>query len=499
VSTRLLAGGVLVAASAIIALQIYLIVDLRAFEYPYLTELLGLRGLVFLAFLQLGGIVAVIHAWCAIRRVSLSPRVLTVSRYVLIAWVILFGWFADWMLLETPITVRVRDAIAPPTETAIAVDTALEYADRIGTFPQIEDSDRQRRLAVMIARIVINKPQVFRRTPLVETLVRYGAKYDVDPTLTFALAYLDSFYGEAVSGPMPFFAQISGETFRDLVQIHLPSWFIESPIRVELIEDDWLERVFGAKFGRKLRYALQKANYDVSSDPFDTNVFSDLFLVLREYESEFPELTSATNTSPIDVAFRESFDKLRDVTLLRPYDQPLAAAPSNERYYDTYRVSLITFGRAAYYKLILDFDFATRVQTLVARYYLDQYREILGDDVWKDIQQSEKLALVAMLRDVYVPNIGKLGYNLYILPELNCTPIQFVAAEARKHPSELLDKNTVWRPQHSEDLWAGAGYKIRSLAEVWAALKDTKLPGQPATDTIDDAIEVIARNRSRLL
>ena len=47
----------------------------------------------------------------------------------------------------------------------------------------------------------------------------------------------------------------------------------------------------------KLRYAVQKATYDIAIAPFMNSVMSDLFLILREYPEEFPELFSTAGTS----------------------------------------------------------------------------------------------------------------------------------------------------------------------------------------------------------
>jgi len=52
-------------------------------------------------------------------------------------------------------------------------------------------------------------------------------------------------------------------------------------------------------------------------DPYDTNVFSDIFLVLREYKSEFPEIFMDGMGEPL----ARAFTVLEDNTLLRPYDR----------------------------------------------------------------------------------------------------------------------------------------------------------------------------------
>jgi hypothetical protein len=111
---------------------------------------------------------------------------------------------------------------------------------------------------------------------------------------------------------------------------------------------------------------------------------------------------------------------------------------------------------------------------------------------------EQKMALVAMLRDVYMPNIGRPSYNLYLLPEFNCAPFSFVASELGSSAAALSDATTTWRPQHSERLWAGAAYKLRNLSEVLEATRGHPLPGINPTETTSDALTVLALNRARL-
>ncbi len=143
--------------------------------------------------------------------------------------------------------------------------------------------------------------------------------------------------------------------------------------------------------------------------------------------------------------------------------------------------------------MLFDFDFATKVQALVARYYSDQYAAHLGREIWNGISEPQRIALLAMLRDVHVTHIGRVSYNLYVLPELNCTPFSFVCSKAREHTSELLEARQIWRPDNYQDLWAAAGFKLRVLSEVWEAVTGTPFQFFPASKTVDDSILMIAR------
>ncbi len=487
---RVVLTGISLVALSILGLQAYCIVDLRVFELPYLWCLLGLRGAVFMIFLNVGLIMVVWHAL----RYALKgtrPSLSRVSRFILIAWLIAVAWLSEWTFLETPLSVRLASLTIDEKykrRTADRVHTAARSSHLTTLIPPGAKAD-ERTLAAMSARVSLNRPAVFAKHPLGTTIKRWAERYEVSPALLFYWAYIDSFYGEAMSGPMPFFKEMTGETFRDLVQAHLPWWFVESHVRAVLLESDLLERIAGGSFGNKLRYALQKATYDVSVDPYDTNVFSDIFLVLREYKSEFPEIFMDEMDKPL----ARAFTVLEDNTLLQPYDRPYDHPKMSTNYYRRFRDDLITFSRAAFYRMLFDFDFATKVQALVARYYSNQYAAQLGREIWNGISEPQRIALLAMLRDVHVTHIGRVSYNLYVLPELNCTPFSFLSSKAREHTAELLEARRIWRPDNYQDLWAAAGFKLRVLSEVWEAVTGTSFQSFPASKTVDDSILVIAR------
>lgn len=498
---NVLCAAIVTAGLVAAAVELYVLIDLRSFEFEYLLEMLGAKGWLYILVLEAGGVVLCWWAWRVIRGRAPSARSGRIAASVLAIWLALAAWLLDWVLIETPVTFHLQQAIMSEEAHRAAEREALQYAQRSGDLAALAGvgaSRDERALSIMIARVVVNRPHVFESARLGETLVKYAAKYDVDPTLTLAWAYLDSYYGEATSGPMPMFRELTAEGFRDLVQTHLPAWFVESRIRRLLIEGDWLTRAFGDGLGTKLRYALQKANYDVSSDPFDTSIFSDLFLVLLQFEGEFPELSVGADTNALDSALRDSFAMLRDVTLLEPYDQPYVHEARDAGFYTQHREAMITFGRAAFYKLQTDFEFATKIQTLLAKYYMDQYRTELGESNWGRFPPYQRAALVAMLRDLYMPNIGRPSYNVYLLPELNCTPFRFVVSEARDEVEEISSSRVIWRPRGADRLWAGATYKIASFVEVWRAATGEVLAGPPPTDTVSAAARVIARNVSRL-
>jgi hypothetical protein len=122
---------------------------------------------------------------------------------------------------------------------------------------------------------------------------------------------------------------------------------------------------------------LQKANYDASVGPFDTNVFTDVLLVMEQYPEEFPELGDPSG-SLLDAQLASTFRKLTGHTLLSPCDEPYAHAPRDASYYDDHRADLIRFARTVFYKMTSDFDFATRAHTLLVKHYFDRYEQVLA-------------------------------------------------------------------------------------------------------------------------
>ncbi len=491
---RLLAA--LVASVGILALgcTIYAVSDIRSFEWQPLGELFGLRGVAFIAFILIG--LAVITALCARTAIATMQPVLPRSRTLrlgLLLWIAMVGWLAEWVFLEKPVSVRMQDAALGQDHIRIATERAIARFQGDGSLDALSrtnDPGRRAQLALMLGRVAMNRPSVFDDVSIGNTIAKYARRYDLSPVLLLDWAYLDSFYGEAPSGPMPFFREINGELFRDLVQLHLPWWFIESPIRIALIEGPWLDYLVPRGLAWKLRYAFQKATYDIAISPYMNSVYSDLFLILREYRGEFPELFGPG--APRN-QIAESFDVLKDNGLLPPYDFPFTQQRRSPGYYRAHRTELITFSRAAVYRLITDFEFATKVQALVAHYYSDRYSEALGADVWARVPERQKTVLLAILRDVDTTNIGTVSYNLYMVPEFNCTPIAYVSAEAARDPAAILQDDVTWLPEDSARFWGATGLMLHGLSEVWATVTGTALPGVTPAATIDDATIVLAR------
>jgi hypothetical protein len=222
------------------------------------------------------------------------------------------------------------------------------------------------------------------------------------------------------------------------------------------------------------------------------SVFSDTFLVLRKYKSEFPELF-ATDARGDPLA--NAFLAIESDGLLEPYDDPYRQRRRDADYYDHHRDDLMSFARAAVYRLTSDFEFATKVQALVARYYSDQYAKRVGPSRWDALTERQQTTLLAMLRDVYTPNIGKLSYNLYLIPELNCTPIDFLADQVSEDFEAVRQTTRTWRPKHSERLWGSTGLMLRVLDEVWDVMTGIPLPGVVSPETVPDSLKVLAWNQ----
>jgi len=463
---------------------------LERFELRPIAQLMGWTGVLVFGFLWCGAL------WLSLRttRALLSGLPLSSlfqprgALVLIVAWLLVAIWAAQWLLLSAPLngvlqgsadTAQLRAALnrSEPVAAALAANKTPEqlYA-----------------LQVMAARVRVDKPPVFAEHPFWSTLQRYSDKYAVDPRLLLYWAYSNSFWGEAEAGRVPFLRAMTPETFRDFVQVHLPAWFIEAGWRRWLIESGFFRRTFGDGLGTKLTYAVQKATYDVSMEPYETELYSDLFVVVRKYESEFPELSQAQTADPLRAAFRRSYLRIRADAVVDPCENAYEPPRRTAEYYAASRDDLIAFARAAFYLFELDFDFATRVQALVARHLEESFRQSLGEATWAQLSAEQRATLLGMLTDIYMPNIGHLGYNVYTAVELQCTPLSFVQAEASGDVDALLHATKLWRPANYEVLWSGAGNRLRLLSEVWSVAAGAPLAGFNPTETLADAEKLLA-------
>lgn len=472
---------------------LYALIHMRQWEWQELYPIAGIRGTLFALFL-LSGLVAV--TWHCARR-TIAPASAPRSPYfrlLMAAWVLALTWLAEWCYVEIPPTVALRDRfIGPADEEPVVRDALARYrADgSLAAIKAVLPQADERRLAIMLARVAINRPSVFAHVPVGRIITENAVRYGVSPVLLLDWNYIDSFYGKAPSGPVPFCAEMNVQLFRHLVQAHLPPWLIESRFRVAMVEGPWLTRLAGERLGNKMRYGAQKATYDIPISPYMNSVMSDMLLVLQEYPGEYPELFGR-NAPPNPLA--DAFRALDGQGLLKPYDQPYMHPARDVAYYDRYRDRLISFARAAVYRLNSDFAFATKTQALVAHYYMKQYADRIGPERWRALSERQQTALLALLRDVYTPNIGHLSYNLYMLPELNATPIRFLADQIAADPAALT-ADTTWTPREPEKLWGATGLMLRVLSEVWDVTTGAPLNGVHPTHTMNDSLKVLVRNR----
>ena len=493
--SRILLYLLLVGVAAALAAEIALLLDIFVFEYEPLMNLAGSEGLALLAALNVGLLVLGSRATCALRGRAHPFRI--VANVVLLVWAVLLLWLLEWTFMETPLTVRVTSTSGAQAAATLPTAAQRDFED-FSIAQGTTDPAALARLQVMYERVRVNSPEVFDAHPLGATIDKYSQRYDVDPTMLFFFLYVGSFWGEATSGPAPFVRSMTPETVRDIVQVHLPGWFVESGVRTGLISSATLERLFGEGLGFKLRYALHKSTLDVSTQPYDLNLYSDVFLVLREYPEEFPEIAAGRPASPLTDALRSSFNALRNDGLRNPYEDPYAHRPLDDSYYDAKRSEFKKFARAAFYLLATDFDFATRAAALVLTYQRDYYRMRLGDDLWSQLPDWQKAAMLGMTRDLYMPAVGRLGYDLYALPELNCTPVEFVATAAVAERASLgQHQSQLWRPKDYQALWGGAATKLRILSELWVVIHGTALPGLDPENTVDAARAVVRRHPHR--
>jgi len=487
---RVLAAGVVAACAAFIFGELSLVEDLFWFELRPLMNLVGFSGLVVIGLSNAGALILAWRAILFLRGKSVAPS--RVSTLILFVAIIVALWVMEYVFMETPVTVRLAMATRGDGEIAVAHDSDGDAAT-FSLARRTVGPDARHRLRTMYERIRINNPEAFARHPIGATIDKYARRYDVDATFLFFRAYINSFYGEAVSGPVPFLRAMTAESIRDVIQIHVPAWFIESEVRRWLISSSFFNRTLGSQLGFKLKYAFHKANLDVSTQPYDVSTFSDVLLVMREYPEEFPDVFASSEQDPVREALHEAFVAVADGALRRPYEDPYHWAAFDDDYYDAKRADLKRFTRAAYYLTATDFDFATRIQALLSLYQTRYYERRLGGERWAGIPDWQKIVMLAMTRDLYTPNVGHLGYNLYTLPELNCTPVNFVASEASRNPAVPgAGQAGLWRPDHYEYLWAAAGPQLRVLNEVWVLLNEDPIPGVRIDDTVDAARRVIA-------
>ena len=463
--------------------------DLYSFEGGAIVRLVGVGGIAVILVINVA--LLVLAARIVYRLRDRPPPFRLAGNLILAIGALLALWAAEYLYMEQPITGRL--ALLVRGNSALALSPADERdLEAFSLMRGLTDADAKQEFRVMYERTRINNPETYGEHPIGATIDKYAARYDVDPATLFFLNYIDSWYGEAASGPVPFLRAMTPETIRDFVQAHLPGWFAENGIRRWLVSSDFLERVAGKGFGFKLRYAFHKATLDVSIAPYALNTYSDIFLVLRQYPEAFPEIFNSTQRDAVTGALFESFQALRNSAVVSPYEQPYTRAPYDAAYYDAHRDDLKRFTRAAFYLTLRDFDFATRVQALLTKYQTDYYAAHLGQSTWAQIPNWQRNAMLVMIRDLYTGNVGRPGYNVYALPELNCTPLEFVALAAASEgglPAGNSDK--LWRPKHYEYLWAGAGYRLRVFSDVWALAYGRGFPGLGVEDTTGDARRVI--------
>jgi hypothetical protein len=488
-SLRLLALLAILGGISVLVFEALGLFDLFGFEYAPLLQLIGWRGVLFIIALDVGLIVFISRLLTWLR--NYRPRRPLLTRLILGIWALLLLWLLEWMFMETPLTLRVASSRQKPAPIELTGALAQDFG-RFSLAQGVKDPAAREKLAVMYERIRVNTPEAYAANPLGATLDKYAVAYDVDPEVLFFFLYVGSFWGEAVSGQVPFLNEMTSETIRDLVQIHVPGWFIESGLRRQLIESHFLEQVAGTGFGWKLRYAFHKTTLDVSTQPYDINIFSDLVLVLQQYPNAFPELSSNDTSDPVVTAFRDSYRAIGARALVAPYEQPYASPPLDAAWYSANRQNLKKFTRAAYYRLVLDFDFATRVGALIVKYQGNYYAKKLGAQRWNAIPRYERASMLAMTRDLYMPNVGHLGPNLYALGEINCTPVEFVAAQAVADPEGPgASEQRVWRPKDYLQLWGGASTKLRIFNELWQVLHAEPMPGLDPENTVDDARRIV--------
>lgn len=474
-----------IGCAVLLLIEAACLMDLFSFEWAALWGLAGWGGAFVLLLLNatlLLGACGLFFSRPGARRWLQRSAVA-----VLIATLLLVVFIADWMFRAQPVSIgwgRADAFAATPDFDAFSI-------------VRNATPEHKQALQVVYDRVRLNSPDVYTRHPIGTAIDKYATRYEVDPLLLFYLAFMNSFYGEAEAGPIPLFQAMTPETVRDVVQIHLPSWFIESALRQKFIATAVPGVPAEGNVTFKLHYAFHKATLDVSSQPYDINTFTDVMLVMQEYPDEFADILREENHAPLDVALREAFVELRGAALQKPYEMPAGISQLGDRYYDEHRSSLKRFARASYYKTALDFDFATRVMALVIKYQRAYYRHRLGEEAWSKLPSWQQSAMTAMTRDLFTPGVGKLGYNLYAIPEINCAPVEYVASQARLSPDIMSGAlGSIWRPANPEYLWAGAAFRLRVFHELWYAAYGLEIPGLHRDEAISQARQLLDWHRN---
>jgi hypothetical protein len=469
--------------------EIYLVQDLYSFELHHSFELFGLSGLLIFLWINIFSIYLLFTLISPKNKDKIAKSNIKKHSIFIVPTALLFLWILDWVFIENPISNR----IFAGENKAIRSDNLIKNED-LNSFSlyKVASQESKDKIKIMYARIQANRYDRYQPLGFASKIDQLSTQYQIKPELLFYWLYMGSFWGEAVSAKMPFFKDMTAETFRDYVQIHLPYWFIESPLRVYLVESNLLENIFGSNFGKKLRYAFQKANYDISAEPYDVYIYTDIYIVLKKYRSEFPEIFENNSENKLNIAIADSITHLESNFSFTPCSPIYHQDSYSESFYNENRRHLIAFARSVFYKLMFDMDFATKIQALVAKNIDSNYEKALGKANWEKVSPDQKLAFIAMLRDVYRPNIGKVSHNLYNLPEFNCAPINFVIDSIKDNNNFNfnLDGN-IWLPENHEYLWAGATKKLQILSEVLEITRGKPLQGIRPSKTIEQVKEKI--------
>lgn len=490
---RVIGTAVVLGLSAAFLLALLAIADIYSFEYRALAALLGWKGL-FVAGLVFVAL-AVVWSWSFSASLGRDYHWRTPALVLVAMGAVAAVWLIDWMFLERPVSLR----FVGPEKTSGEVVLPAHVTQDFEGFSIVRaiTSPQGRQVAkAMYARIWLTNKEIHVANPIGSTIDKYAARYDVEPVVLFHIAYLHSFWGEATSGPVPFLRAMTSEGIRDVVQIHLPGWFVESGLRRKLISGDLLQRLAGPNVGFKLRYALHKATLDVSAQPYELNLLSDVLLVLREYPDEFRDVLGYSGADPVRSALRRSYEAIGAATLQKPYEFPYRITPFDASYYSANRKDVKKFVRAAYYASVADFDLATRMAALLVVYQRDYYRKALGEEVWAGLPDYQRAAMLGMTRDILTTGVGHLAYNVYALPEMNCTPVEFVARSAVEDPGFAeVAKEVVWRPTDFALLWGGTTTKLEVMSEVWQTFKGQAMPGIPARSSAAASLTEVLRRQ----
>ncbi len=141
-------------------------------------------------------------------------------------WLILLLCVTDWTFLESPLSVRAQKLISFNESNGEQI-SQLNELDNYSVYIRSKNKGKPDQVETMYKRIIVNRKNFYSGYSVPKLIDTYAKRYGIDTLLMFYWLYLDGFYGKATSGPVSYFRNMTSETFRHVIQIRLPAWFVD--------------------------------------------------------------------------------------------------------------------------------------------------------------------------------------------------------------------------------------------------------------------------------